>query len=266
MDIYKQYDLIFSIGGNCAAAHNLRLRGLRKFSLPFDWTYIKDESALYKLADEFENNFKNSLILKNLQELSKEEYSQAHSDKFQYKDLATGYYWVNHFSQKIDNNIKEYTRVKRKFDKRVTRLDNYIKKSKTILLILSTDLSVNIEPCRYLINKLNEKYPNKIFDIKVLSFGCQENITIEEPNIIINHYKRELNLNDFIKTNIEWEFLDTIDYNPILLNSFFNLMIIEPQKRGLAIHVLPSIKTIFYIKIYFIVFRLQFVLGRNKNE
>lgn len=262
----KKYDLVFSIGGNCAAAHNLRFRGLRKFSLPFDWTYIKDESALYKLADEFENNFKNSLILKNLQELSKEEYSQDHNDKIQYKDLATGYYWVNHFSQKIDNNIKEYKKVKQKFDKRVTRLDNYIKKSQTILLLLSTNFSVNIEPCRYLINTLNKKYPNKIFDIKVSSFGCQNNTSIEEHNIIINHYQRELNLNDFIKTNIEWDFLNTINYNPILLKSSFNLMIIEPKKRGFAIHLFPSIQTIFYIKIYFMGFRLQFVIGRNKNE
>ncbi len=39
----KEYDLIFSLGGNCAAAHNILYRGLRKYALPFDWTYMKDE-------------------------------------------------------------------------------------------------------------------------------------------------------------------------------------------------------------------------------
>lgn len=53
----NRYDLICSLGGNCSVAHNLLYRGLRKFALPFDWTYFEDISAIYKLAESFEVKF-----------------------------------------------------------------------------------------------------------------------------------------------------------------------------------------------------------------
>ena len=61
MSSNKEYDLICSLGGNCAAAHNLRIRNLRTVAYPFDWTYFKSDSAVYKLADNFVDGFKNFL-------------------------------------------------------------------------------------------------------------------------------------------------------------------------------------------------------------
>lgn len=47
----KTYDLIASLGGDCSAASQLRLRGLRHEAYPFDWTYIGSE---WRLLDEVE--------------------------------------------------------------------------------------------------------------------------------------------------------------------------------------------------------------------
>ena len=42
------YDLVCSLGGNCAAAFQLGFRGLRVFSLPFDWGYIENIVLPYR--------------------------------------------------------------------------------------------------------------------------------------------------------------------------------------------------------------------------
>ena len=39
----KEYDLIFSLGGSCAAACQLDRRKLRFCSLPLDYTFYKNE-------------------------------------------------------------------------------------------------------------------------------------------------------------------------------------------------------------------------------
>lgn len=44
----KEHDLIVSLGGNCAAALQLKRRNLRLFSLPFDYLAMKDERDIPK--------------------------------------------------------------------------------------------------------------------------------------------------------------------------------------------------------------------------
>ena len=105
----KKYDLICSLGGNCSAAHNLKIRGLRNFSLPFDWCYIKNEKPIEYLTEGFENGFKNFLLKKNLEELKGNEYNEAHISCAQYKDSYTGYYFVNHF-RKFER-LKKFHRI-----------------------------------------------------------------------------------------------------------------------------------------------------------
>ncbi|MCR5839069.1 MAG: papain-like cysteine peptidase, partial [Kiritimatiellae bacterium] len=52
----RVYDLIFSLGGNCAAAHNLKIRRLRPYSLPFDWTYMVDERPIAWLISAIDSH------------------------------------------------------------------------------------------------------------------------------------------------------------------------------------------------------------------
>ena len=63
--------------------------------------------------------------------------NRAHTDNAQYKDTYTGYYYVNHFSKKIDNS-DEYEIVKTKLDRRIKRMLEYIDNSDKILFVLST--------------------------------------------------------------------------------------------------------------------------------
>lgn len=214
----KKFDLICSLGGNCSAAHNLEYRDLRKFSLPFDWTYIKNENAIYNLAECFKNNFKNFFLKENLQELTGSEYNTSHINKVQYKDLKTDYYWVNHFNRKIENS-EEYEKVKQKIDRRIKRLLYGIQRSNNILFILSTNfLMKTTDPLKNLLKVLNKLYPEKNFYIKVISFNCEVDEYINSNNINYYKYKRAMNLYDFTKTNIEWAFLDDVELSDVNLN------------------------------------------------
>lgn len=52
-----EYDLIVSLGANCSVAHNLRFRGLRPVSLPFDWCYFVDDVSIHFWIDEVGHGF-----------------------------------------------------------------------------------------------------------------------------------------------------------------------------------------------------------------
>lgn len=264
--VYK-FDLICSLGGNCSVAHNLLIRNLRKFALPFDWTYIKNENAIYNLAECFKNNFRDFLLKENLQELVGEEYNNSHSDKVQYKDCKTGYYWVNHFNKRIEDFNDEYIKVKEKIDRRIKRLKFYIDKSEKILFILSTTFEINIESIQYLSDTLEKLYPGKNFYFRVIVFSSKENHILMTNNIEINYYKRNINDYDFTKTNYEWSFLDDLIYDPLYLTrkrKLENLFSMNRIKKGFMICFFPKLNTIFYIKLYLFGLRLQFSFGKNR--
>lgn len=207
MSSNKEYDLICSLGGNCAAAHNLRIRNLRTVAYPFDWTYFKSDRAIYKLADNFVDGFKNFLKKENLELLP---VNEAHSDKFQYLDKYSDIIWANHFCSSIENE-HTYLAVKTKIDRRFKRLIDNIAKSSSILFVISVYYETQLDAFKYLHNILKTLYPNKKFDIKVISFNCLNDELLTENNIELYKYKRATNNYDFTKTNYEWAFLDKVE-------------------------------------------------------
>ncbi len=266
----KEYDFVCSLGGNCSGASNLKQRGMRTFSLPFDWTYIKSGNAINNLAKCFQEGFKNFLLKENLQELTEDEYNRAHTDNAQYKDTYTGYYYVNHFSKKIDNS-DEYEIVKTKLDRRIKRMLEYIDNSDKILFVLSTCFQIEEEPLINLINVLKELYPSKVFDIVSIAFSCEKDELIEHPNVKMFRYKRDNNVYDYIRTNYEWAFLD--DVKLVNINKKVNinekekpvLLKIKKVKRGISIHLFSKLPTIAAFKLYFFGIRYNFCLGKIKN-
>ena len=205
-DECKIYDLVCSLGGNCAAAHNLQYRGLRIASYPFDWTYFNSDEAVYKLAEGFKDGFKNYMLKENLQEMP---VNDAHSDKIQYEDEYGKIVWANHFLCKVDEN-GEYERVKEIYDRRFKRLVKSTETSKKILFVFSTSFDIGIDAFLYLSRILGECYPDKEIEIKIVSFDCKENSHIIVDNVEMYSYARKINEYDFIKTNQEWAILDKI--------------------------------------------------------
>ena len=138
----KEYDLICSLGGNCSAAHNLRYRNMRYFSLPFDWCFMVNEMPIEKLTECLKENTLFKIAQKeNLIPLNEEEekFVALHSSAFNYKDTFSEYYFVNHFRKKISEG--GYEDFRKKFEKRLSRFQEYIEKSNSILFILTTRIN-----------------------------------------------------------------------------------------------------------------------------
>ena len=187
----KHYDLIVSLGGNCSAAHNLLYRNMRHFALPFDWCYFKDDKPLSYLCEGFVNNFKNFCLKENLVELPPEEQSPAHSDRIQYKDNYTGYYFVNHFSHPIEDE-QEYTPQPQKLHRRTTRLITKIKESKNVLFILTFDFKFDFEKIKSLKKTLTKTFPKTKFFFEILYFNSQKDTKKVYGGVQRPIYKKKL--------------------------------------------------------------------------
>ena len=273
MDTNKEkFDFVCSLGGNCMAASQLQQRGLRMFSLPFDWLYMKqNEIVLYGLIECFKNNFTNFMIKKNMHFIPQEEFpNNGHPDRVFYQDTETKYYFLNHFDNELDVD-NEFEKVKEKIERRINRFLNCINNSNKILFLLSHGFYIENQPYIDFYNFLKEFYPNKEIYIKAVQFDSKDEIKKFE-NVEIVRYKRVSNLYDYIKTNYEWNFLDNIEINRKLIKKEINreygvkLLRFLKLKKGFAFEILPFLNSMISSKLYIFGVRLNLSIGKMKNE
>jgi len=62
----NEYDLIVSLGANCSAAANMKRRGLRRCSLPFDWLHVAEDGPLPWLAEHLQDGLSGFCLKENL--------------------------------------------------------------------------------------------------------------------------------------------------------------------------------------------------------
>ena len=198
----RRYDLICSLGGNCAAAFQLKYRDMRCFSLPFDWVYIKDEKPLEYLCEGFADGFKNLVLKENLKRVK-----GSNDHPVIYQDTYSGYFFPNHFKEDAE---KEYDSFYKKMRRRVDRLITKIKSARNVLFILSAFFPSDVSCVERLSNRLKELYPDVHFDFEVIFFDCPQEEEKTIGNIHLRRCTRQQNLYDFYKTNYEWAFLDQI--------------------------------------------------------
>ena len=168
----KEFDLICSIGGNCSAAHNLRYRNMRHFSLPFDWCYFENAEAIKNFATGFQNEFQDFCKKENMLQV---EGKAHHSIIFQ--DAYSKYFFPNHFSSS-DLNVS-YDKFYGNFRRRVSRLISYIKQSKNILFIVSSKLILEKNIFLELSSALKTLYPDKNIEIRVMLFNQKEQSVLQ---------------------------------------------------------------------------------------
>ena len=128
-----KYDLIVSLGGNCATAIHLRERGLRMFSLPLDYVFMVDEKPIKYLCEVFRNNFENFCKKENLVELQGDERGDDRTGKMQYKDEYTGFRLIHHFVRPIEEP-GAYEEAKEILNRRINRLLSKIEQHKKYYL------------------------------------------------------------------------------------------------------------------------------------
>ena len=127
----KKFDLVVSLGEDCACTSYLRRFNLQDFSFPFDWlTKASFETRINLLID----NFDNFLNKENLVLMQKPENTKVDNKHDYYKDTALDFYFYHDFKSNTDFE-KEFTEVKNKYSRRIERLYNAIQNSERILFV-----------------------------------------------------------------------------------------------------------------------------------
>ena len=205
------YDLVVSLGANCTAAAQLRIRGLRHVALPFDWLYVVDERPFVWLADHVSDNWSGLCLKENLSEITPDhpEWNSEHLDRVKYVDAESGYRLVNHFNASIDNE-EEYLRVYGTLRRRIERLVSICQGGGDILFLLATEVRVQEATLAHVLSAFQRRFPAAHFSLRYLHFGTGESGERDSGSIHISEIGRHQNRYDFVKTNFEWAFLDEV--------------------------------------------------------
>lgn len=197
-----EYDLICSLGGSCATAKQLKMAGLRREALPFDWLFHLDNRPLEYLPKAFKNNFNDWLLRENLRELSDSE--KGDSACFQYCDEISGYNFIHDFHSQKDS-ANEYCIVISKYKKRIKRLIKKLKRAENILFVLDARYDVDLNLLIKLKKTIECKYCKTTVSFIVFQFCSQKNGEIHEDWGNVYYIQRNHNQMDYNGLPPEWE-------------------------------------------------------------
>jgi hypothetical protein len=204
------YDAIISLGGNCSAASQLRMRGLRSVSLPFDWLAMTDASAVSYLADEFPNGLPSFFKRENLVH-----YECPHRNgtaPFHYEDSLSRFCFIHHFHKSLDAG--GYEDVAAKMRRRIERMYRLIEDGSRILFVLATSFYLESVLVDRLVKSFRRRWPEKKIDFRIMQFGVDSLDGWSDKSLVngfdVFRYRRPVGPYDLNLTSCEWSFLDTV--------------------------------------------------------
>lgn len=207
---FKEYDAIVSLGGFCGASIQLRARGLRPYSLPFDWLFMEDEQSIKWLTSEVGNDFRSFCLRENLVAIDRADVGGM--APFKYKDVLSGYGFVHHFRK--DKEAGGYEEAKIVMDRRMRRFFSIFTPGKSVLLILSTLFEFDYGLAEDLLRAFRVRFPDTMIDLHVIQLGCafDNTLTLAErvPDSLPFTGCRVARMQDYDLhyTSSEWSFLD----------------------------------------------------------
>ncbi len=127
----KTYDIIYSIGCDCACSLYLKKNGLRAYSGPFDWlTYASFEDRFTYLLNDFNDffNYEDFIPLEKDLSITNDDTSDYYHNK------RTNFYFYHDFpsNESFDSSFPV---VKQKYERRIKRFYESIKNNDRILLV-----------------------------------------------------------------------------------------------------------------------------------
>lgn len=247
----KKFDLVLSIGEDCACTSYLRRCKLQDYSYPFDWL---TKASFSSRLDVILSNFSNFLNKEDLYFLEKPKNGLV-DDKCDYwADKRYDFYFYHDFPAGIDFN-NSYPAIKEKYDRRIKRLYKQINNSKNILFVWwSRNKHQDSELVKYYYNQLSQKFPSKSIYILIIEFGeKEEDLFLENGHILISKFD-----NISYRHNPCW--------NEVIGNETNNLKIFSQikMKRPLKWHI----KHIFYyiLKIFIEIIPIKHVRGKLRHN
>lgn len=159
-----KYDVIISIGKDCACSMYLKKNGLRQESFPFDW--LTQPENINNLGNRFElilNDFENFMNKEDFKFLPKDPNKKNDNNYDYYENIKTRLYFYHDF--KVGENFDdEFNIVKEKYDRRIARLYKTIEKNDKVLLIWFCHDEQNIVDAELISygKKINNKFKKEI--------------------------------------------------------------------------------------------------------
>ena len=181
----KKYNIIYSLGRDCACSSYLKKNGLRLTSGPFDWL---TNAGFEQRFDLILNDFENFLNKEDLIPMPKPTQFPADKNNDYYENKRTGLYFWHDFP--ADKSFDQsYPLIKQKYNRRIDRFYKNIKKHKRVLLVWfsqlhNTDKDLIVELC----NKFCKKVGKRV-DFLIIEHieGLQEVKTVQLQENIIKH-------------------------------------------------------------------------------
>lgn len=182
----KKFDLIFSLGDNCACTSYIRRFNLQNFSYPFDWVR---GGSIRTRVEYLLNGFENFCLKENLEFFEKTEADHTETKCDFYRDKISGIEFLHDFKSGIPFD-EEYSNVIDKYNRRISRLLDEINKSRRVLLIwLSNQTNLDLNDLQKCYKKLSTKFENKEIYMLILENNPEDKTTyLEDNHILIINY------------------------------------------------------------------------------
>lgn len=178
----KKFDLVISLGEDCACSGWLRRFSLQKYSYPFDWLSNADFETRINLII---NDFQDFLNYDDIKFMNIENPTIHDS----YKDIKYNFHYYHDFEKNIPLSIS-YDEVKEKYDRRIKRLYDKIEASNSMLFVwYSKDKCQNTEGIEASYLNLQNKFKNKDINLLIIENSeTDENIELQNGHVLILHY------------------------------------------------------------------------------
>ena len=182
----KKFDLIVSLGEDCACSSYLRRFNLQDYTYPFDWL---TRASFTTRIDLLCNNFEKFLVKENIVRLGFPYNTRQNTDEEEYEDTFLKFNFYHDFNKKLTFE-ENFQQVKARYNRRIDRFYKISEVSNKILFVW-WDRSKNIEENDIIesYKKLSSKFSKNEVYLLIIEFSEHESSTcLEDGNIFIARY------------------------------------------------------------------------------
>ena len=190
----NKFDLIVSLGEDCACTSYLRRFNLQDYTFPFDWL---TRASFTTRIDLICNNFENFLRKENIYKLGFPYNTRINCEHADYEDKKLEFNFYHDFNKNLEFT-DAFNDVKNKYNRRIARFYNLAENSNKILFVW-WDRSNKIESDTIIesYKRLSNKFPKKDVYLLLIFYSEIENHTsLENEHIYIAKYNNLYNIKD----------------------------------------------------------------------
>ncbi len=174
----NQFDMVISLGEDCACAMYLKKCLLRDASYPFDWLC---HALFEKRIELLLNQFDGFLQKENMRQLIKPTTGLRDLENDSYEDVNNGFYFYHDFKANLPFEVA-FGGVKEKYNRRIRRLyENVAKHEKVLFVWWSRDKKIDADDLLKAQRRLSECFKKNIyllvFENDAISLPREENIS-----------------------------------------------------------------------------------------